>query len=411
MNISHDQGSPNIKEIIRYGQILARPDKQPDNTKGPCHYALGKILQLDGKTCMLIAGMEEQEGPDLCVGSDGFIFRKLSDIKAENAIVINRAEKDFLLSDGQKCYLIKTPMRGCFVPLGANDGNNKPHPAAGKGFLYCECVPYKTNRKDPLPVNRCFIEKIDISWDGSNLSVDKREFIDLGYKKLLPSITNPVAFDDGFLAPFTVNIDAEGERTGIITAYFAYRGNAWRCLKKSEDFGGEYPDAFEPSIRYNDDGFMVCFRTSKAVAPIFLSKDGFEFKLISETWNHTVPRILNQGLDGSLYLSTNTGPGYLRNPLLCYPWNGNGFDEPFCAHDENGIVNDEGASIPFVDCGVSANVFLEGRRRHFLVYRVCDLMERTLYGCQEELSMKIHKQYGRIPIRDTTGIYISEFIY
>jgi hypothetical protein len=37
--------------------------------------------------------------------------------------------------------------------------------------------------------------------------------------------------------------------------------------------------------------------------------------LLFEHPNHTVPQVLNQGLDGSLYLATNPGPGWLRNPI------------------------------------------------------------------------------------------------
>ena len=46
------------------------------------------------------------------------------------------------------------------------------------------------------------------------------------------------------------------------------------------------------------------------------------------------------------------------------------------------VRGDKGDSKPFVDHAIASNVFLEGRWRHFVLYRVVDLMERSLHGFQ-----------------------------
>jgi len=77
-------------KIVHHGLILGKSAKKPEGTKGIVAYELGNIFQLDRTHCLLVASMDEQGGPDLCVGNDGYIFEKLSDIKPEKAIPLNR---------------------------------------------------------------------------------------------------------------------------------------------------------------------------------------------------------------------------------------------------------------------------------------------------------------------------------
>ena len=116
----------------------------------------------------------------------------------------------------------------------------------------------------------------------------------------------------------------------------------------------------------------------------------------ADHWNHTVPQVLNQGLDGSVYLTTNTGPGWLRNPLLAFALRGVGFVDPVVVHDEKQIGDDKEREVPFCDHGVGSNVFLGGRWRHLLLYRVCDLRETNGEGA---------------PPMPQTGLYLAELEY
>jgi len=426
MNVSTDKGPGNIKNIIRHGQILRSPHRQPQESEHPCRYAIGtEILQLDEQTCLLISFMEEHGGPDLCVGSDGFIFRKLSDIKPENAIAISRGIPDFTDPlTGSKCFLISAGRCGGMIPLGTKLPDGKPHPLAGKGFLLAEHRAYYQDRSDNLPGGCELMSKRDIEWDGLDLTLGEPEWLEIDdIGRLLYSGMNTTPYGDGFLMCFSTHpSDNRPEycdynpnssaKAGAFTAVIGYDGGKWGIRETGPIFAAGL-DATECCLRPYNGGYLASVRrTSSPVVTLYFSTDGLNFVKHFETWNHTVPRMLNQGLDGSLYLATNTGPEWLRNPLMCYPWNGEGFDEPFAAHDENGIHDCNAPdSIPFVDHGIAYNVTLEGRKRHFMTYRVCELVERTAYGFQGSLKELIESKGGPLPLRDTTGMYLVEFEY
>jgi hypothetical protein len=193
-------------------------------------------------------------------------------------------------------------------------------------------------------------------------------------------------------------------------ARFDWDGKAWVLTALGEPFG-ETPGETEPCIQKQGERFLVSVRCDNPKGRLYVSRDGLNFRPLTEWKNHTVPRTLNKGLDGSLYLTTNTGPGYLRNPLLAYPLIGDSFGQPVIIHDQDGVRDDNGEKIPFVDHARAVNVFLEGRWRHLLLYRVCDLKERTLYGFQQSLVKKFHGDGGPIPKRPTSGLYIAELEY
>ena len=168
--------------------------------------------------------------------------------------------------------------------------------------------------------------------------------------------------------------------------------------------------------------------TRQARNDLIRSIDGLDYYFIFDHWHWTVPQALNQGLDGSLYLATNTGPGWLRNPLLAYALQGIKFVDPLIIHDEKEIGDDgmfpdpsgkavpnqvvvrnedigraRGSvplrltpEVPFCDHAIAENVFLNGRWRHLLCYWVCDLRETNGEGA---------------PPTPQTGLYLAELEY
>jgi len=129
---------------------------------------------------------------------------------------------------------------------------------------------------------------------------------------------------------------------------------------------------------------------------VYSSIDGLNYQLEFDHRNHTVPQVMNQGLDGSLYISTNTGPEYLRNPLLAFPLVGTSLSAPWVIHDEKGLRDPKGKEVPFADHGVGGNFFLDGRWRHLFLYRLCDLRETNGDG---------------IAPLPGTGLYLAEMEY
>lgn len=203
--------------------------------------------------------------------------------------------------------------------------------------------------------------------------------------------------DKGFVGPF------EFRDVGLRPIRFDWDGQAWIATQSGDSFAVTDHE-FEASIQQQGDRYLISTRDDKSPkVRICASDDGLKFKLLFESKNHFVPRSLNQGLDGSIYLATNSGPGFLRNPLLAYPMLGDSFGTPFVIHDQDGVRDDKGDRIPFVDHGQGFNLFLEGRRQHLIFYRVCDLKERTLYGFQAAVKQQLHGDKGPIPKRATSG--------
>ena len=406
-----------FKKVIPHGMLLHKPATQPACSKLPTSYELGAGFQLDRTHAMLVSNLDEQGGPDLCIGNDAFIFERLSDIKPEKAIVINRAEPEYKSpSRTNTSFLAKYPVGGFFVPVGARLPNGQPHPGAGSGLLTSVCVAYAADRSDPTGAGQTdtnwkswetVMEFIQVRWDGKNLKItETRKVRELFGKALLAGTFSHLSpLGQGFVGPF------EFRDEGLRPVRFDWDGQAWAATQLGDSF--EVVDTeFEATIRQQGNRYLISTRDDKTPkVRMYASDDGMKFKFLFEAKNHYVPRALNKGLDGSIYLATNPGPGFLRNPLSAYPLTGDSFGEPTIIHDQDGVRDDKGDKIPFVDHGQASNLFLEGRWRHLIFYRVCDLKERTLYGFQKGLIKQFHGDKGPIPKRPTSGVYAAEFEY
>jgi len=398
-----------IKRILRHGRILARAAAQPAETTRTVSYEVGKFFQLDRENCLLVASMREQGGHDFEVGNDGFVFKKLSEITAEKAFPINRLETNYRLKNGSGFGVMgKFPVSGGFVPLGAKLADGKPHPAAGTGFLFSGTLTFLPDRSNGHPQasrDDRLIEFMQLRWDGKSLRVTGREMIDnlLGVKVGRVALSNYIPQDKGFLCPFGAD---DGSYTVVFR--FDWDGRRWKPVAAGKPFitaiapqEQNKPRVYryletEASIQRVNDRYLVYTRGRDPKGRVYTSSDGLNYNLLFDHPNHTVPQTLNQGLDGGLYLASNTGPGWLRNPLFAWAMRGRDFVEPMIIHDEKGIRDDKGPETPFVDHGVGGNFMLEGRWRHFFLYRVCDLRETNGEGA---------------PPRPQTGLYLAEMMY
>ncbi|MBI3208837.1 MAG: hypothetical protein HYZ37_08040 [Candidatus Solibacter usitatus] len=192
-----------------------------------------------------------------------------------------------------------------------------------------------------------------------------------------------------FLCP-SVTLD------GIVVLRLEFRDGRWTPSAWGNPFKMSKRE-IEPSLRKTPDGYLLYTRgAADRRGRLYRSMAGLSYYFVSDHWNWTVPQGFNQGLDGSLYLTTNTGPGMLRNPLLAFAMQGVSFTEPLTVHDEKQIGDDREKETPFVDHGIAANVHLTGRWRHLLLYRVLDLRETNGQGA---------------PPSPQTGLYLAEREY
>ena len=382
-------GAHTFRRLVHHGRILDHPARQPEGTTKPASYELGKLFQLDPKTLLLVASLREQGGHDFAIGNDGFIFRDLSEIVPERAVPINRLEPDHRLPSGAKSVLAKYPVGGAFVPLGAVLENGQPHPGAGTGFLLSSCGPFLPDRSEMVPNAGLFIELLQLRWDGNSLKVTRDTWPEPYASRIDNLGFNCLAKNGGFLCPMAMQ---DGQ---VQVVRFEAAGGRWQPVEAGKPFATK-PKEFEPSIVELDGEYLVYTRGSNRRGRVYRSGDGLNYYLRADHWNHTVPQVLNQGLDGSVYLTTNTGPGWLRNPLLAFAMRGVGFVDPVVVHDEKEIGDDKEREVPFCDHGIGTNVLLNDRWRHLLLYRVCDLRETNGEGA---------------PPMPQTGLYLAELEY
>jgi hypothetical protein len=402
--------APVQRRALRHGRILAHPATQPEGTTRPVSYEVGALFQLDREHCLLTASLREQGGHDFEVGNDGFVFQRLSEILAEKAIPINRLDTNFQLKSARgRCVLGKFPVSGAFVPRGARLEDGSPHPGAGTGFLVSGSLPFLPDRSDGHPEagpdDRPF-DLVQLRWDGHVLQVARRDQVSslVGRRLGRICLSNFCAQDRGFLCPF-----GPDDGSFVVVIRFDWDGQSWKPTAAGKPFITAKAPAgldgkprvyryleVEPCIVHVQDHYLVHTRGRDPKGRVYISEDGLNYQLLFEHPNHTVPQVLNQGLDGSLYLATNPGPGWLRNPLLAYALRGQDFVEPLIIHDEQHIRGDKGKEVPFCDHCRGANVFLEGRWRHLLLYRVCDMSETD--------------GRGAAPFPQT-GLYLAEFEY
>lgn len=355
--------------------------------------------------------MDEQGGGDLCVGNDAFIIQKLSDVAAEKAIPINRAVKDDESTPGgEKRFVAKYPAVGTFVPLGARLPSGQPHPAAGTGVLFSCTSTFRADKTTQDDQTKRMVEVIQLGWDGSRLQIVSHEIVshllDLELTGSTPLASCPQ--DTGLLFSFGTVAD------GMIAYRFDWNGKAWTPTRHGKPFTKSHTES-EISLRQQGDTYYLQTRCHSAEGNLYRSKDGLEYEFAATLDSHAgSPKVLNQGLDGSLYVACNYSPGWVRNPLEAVPWEQDHFGKPFILHDQDGVRGDKGDSKPFVDHAIASNVFLEGRWRHLVFYRVCDLMERSLHGFQLKQgfgNVVYGKGKGPIPRRPWSGMYVVELEY
>jgi hypothetical protein len=227
--------------------------------------------------------------------------------------------------------------------------------------------------------------------------------VDKPFSRLCP-------LDKGFVGPFAFRQAAAGSKPCYSVIRFDWDGNAWTASRIGKPFTTVAGEC-EPTIQRQGERYLITTRGRDPKGRMYISCGGLDYTFQFDWTNAYAPRSLNQGLDGSLYLATNPNQGWFRNPLMAYPMVGDSFGPGMVIHDQDGVRDDNGDKLPFVDHGLGANVWLEGRWRHLLFFRVCDLKERTLYGFQQSVVKKVHDGTGPIPKRASSGLYAVEMEY
>ena len=303
-------------------------------------YQVALPFQVSPTQAALFCNVREAmaQGVDFEVGNDVMVFSSLAELADAVPVVANRNNVEpnpKSMPAGKPATMVKYPIRGGFVPLGAKRGDGTPHPQAGTGFGLGMVQAWKILQEGPPPYLQNsysgaeafgYWEFQQYTFDGTTFRVTATERVP--FKDLLPpwqftngGIGNAVADGDDLLVPMVGKgslppakaSNAKGDwfnGSGLLR--MRRIADAWRPVEFLP-----VPQAsgtIEPSVVRDLDGSLLfaarggSFEGRRNDIRVRRSQDG------GRTWSDLIevrgvispgPITLNQAADGTPYVAAN----------------------------------------------------------------------------------------------------------
>jgi hypothetical protein len=399
-----------IGEVTRGLPDVSLPKNSTDNL--PARYGLGYPVQVGPTTAALFCNLR-LIGPrrtDYEDGTDAFIFDDLRCVGIGGPTPISRNEKEKDAETGEPRFIVKYPAAVGFWPLGAKQPDGSAHPGAGKGFALCHALSL-VGRGDELvwemfskPYVRSYVEVMQLSFDGRQVSVGKRDLIRTQRMWAVPDGWGvacnglQTAIPDGSDLLMAVVATKDGiNRTGVCR--FRFRGGQWQPVTFTP-----VADGSEPSLARRADRSLVFlmrpdaetgYGANKSIRLWASTDGGGTWKQILHAANvrPQTPVSVHATPDGTVFVLANV-PG-MTNPTRTVMWwhldrtrlamwqlaeDATEFKPPQAqlirdCQEEFGLID---KSMWYVDHPVSATVRLRDGRWHGVVaYR---MMAFSIYG-------------------------------
>lgn len=195
-------------------------------------------------------------------GTDVIVFDDLESISADNAVSISRNERR-TADDGTERIIVKFPVIGGFVPVGALREDGTPHPHAGTGFGLCQAISFPVNEAGHFSwgterIHRCEVHQL--SYDGERFEAVRtssgleQAHPEVGVWTIIsPGIKNAIPDGDEMLQAITAT-DGSGQLTGV--ARWSRADGVWQIV----DFSPVTPPGegwAEPSVVRDSDGALL----------------------------------------------------------------------------------------------------------------------------------------------------------
>jgi len=308
-------------------------------------YQLASPIQLSSTHAALFCNIREgmAQGVDFETGNDVLVFGSLAEIGSATPIVANRNHDEpnpNSTPPGKPATMVRYPIRGGFVPVGAKRPDGSPHPHAGTGFGISLVQAWKKLPPGPPPYSQnsfadaeaySDLEVQQYAFDGRTFRVTSSRrcaLTDLlqGWRISNGGLTNAVADGDDLLVAMVGTErrgNADGKRFGGAGLLRMRReGDEWRPVS----FAPITPlnQTIEPSVVRDIDGKLLASARGggerRHDVRVARSDDG------GRTWSTRIevagiigpgPITLNQAADGTPYIAANLGsvmPGP-RDPL------------------------------------------------------------------------------------------------
>ncbi len=238
--------------------------------KAPLAYGLGFPFQVAPTQAAIFCNVrvEGVDQWDFENGTDVIIFDDLAAISAKNAVAISRNEHP-TGADGKPRIVLKFPMIGGFVPLGARRADGTAHPHAGTGFGLCQALEFPADGQGHFSWETKFSHRCEVhqfTYDGKRFGavrtasgLEPSHPTVGGWQISAPGITNAVPDGDDLLLAVAAGDDA-GQVSGVVR--WACQGATWRPVA----FSPVTPPGTgwsEPSlVRDRDGGLLFSARGS-----------------------------------------------------------------------------------------------------------------------------------------------------
>lgn len=420
---------PGIFEVTR-GEVDLRvpPSRPPGRT---WLYQITLPFQVAERQAAVFCNIREGEvkGVDFENGVDVVLFDDLASVSAEGAVSVTRnQEEPNPNSDppGKPAVMVKYPIRGGFVPLGAKREDGSPHPHAGTGFGVNTAnawrtddpgsPPYGVNMfgRGPSPPTEAYQywEVHQFAYDGEAFRVVKTDRVSTtnlvpGWSMHDGGMTNSIPDGEEFLVGMTGGKPDAGPGAGMMR--WRREGEDWRPVSFVPVTGEDH--SCEPSVVRDVDGTLLfCARGGREPDDndirVWRSEDD------GGTWTKAMhvrgvvssaPISLNQAADGTPYVAANLyevflhpmgivkvrrdsdgraiGGGWTRKTLCIWPLDEDrtGLETPIVARDCRGEWGPPpGGSTWRIDHPSSMTVQLaDGKWHNLLGIRVLEYGELT----------------------------------
>ena len=377
------------------------------------HYGLAYPFQVSARKAGVFCNIRSRHGRDSEAGTDVILFDRLEGLNASDTVAVSRnhAEQN-PNSDppGQPALMVKYPVAGGFVPLGATRADGTPHPHAGSGFGIATAIAWKPDMIAPFQDSAYheYLELYQCHFDGTTFQVRRREplaFDDFlsGFGYVGRPINNAIADGDDLL--FAISAAKPGELRACGITRWRKSTAGWRPIEWVPVTAKD--GSYEPTLIRDSDGrLLLCARGGSGFQydiRVWRSDDrGITWSKAVHAYGATsnAPISINSGPDGP-YVASNLyevfrGPppevslrrdasgrtrlgGWLRDKLCFWPLNEqrNGLEPGIIVRDGTAEFGRAPSGVGWnIDHPSSAVVQLaDGRWHNVMGMRVADTAE------------------------------------
>jgi hypothetical protein len=253
--------APSRFRATRGGVDLGIPPSTPQGQVW--RYGLAYPFQVAARTAALFCNIRGNRGHDFEVGTDVVVFRDAAAIGADRGVAVSRNHEEGNPRShppGKPSIMVKFPLSGGFVPLGAKrpDGSNHPHAGTGYGFCAVEAWPRHADRPYAESEYHEYLEVQQYAFDDAGFRVHGTERVattDLipGWRIEHPGVSHAVADGDDFVQ--AVCGSAEKSTTGSGVVRWRRRGGRWQPVSFVPI--EEFDNAHGPSLVRDVDGSLI----------------------------------------------------------------------------------------------------------------------------------------------------------